>query len=31
MVSQLNKLKEDYRKLRDDIKEKELLYGKAKD
>jgi septation ring formation regulator EzrA len=31
MVTQMNKLKEDYRRLRDDVKEKEILYGKAKD
>lgn len=29
--NQLIKIREDYRKLREEIKEKELLYGKAKD
>lgn len=29
--NQLIKIREDYKKLREEIKEKELLYGKAKD
>lgn len=28
---QFNKLKEDYSRLREDIKEKEVMYGKAKE
>jgi hypothetical protein len=30
-ASQLNKIKEDYRKLREEVKDKEMLYSKAKD